>query len=123
MSGTNTTAFRLGDKFWCIDPILSAPKLGSIVSLTDNPGKMIGLQFDEKIGSNISCDGVGAADSCLWVRPDSIYTEVEWQAVKDELGVQLIKRNELIGNKFTSITIDYDGNITRSNVSAPAFEE
>lgn len=126
MPGTNAVEFRLDDKFWCVDSHLKEPKLGSIVSLTDNPGKMIGLQFDEKIGSNVSCDGAGAVDSCLWVRPDSIYTEVEWQAVKNELSVQLIKRSELIGNRFTSIVIDDDGNIARTNTSAvlmPASKE
>jgi hypothetical protein len=109
MSGTGNTTFTVGDKYWCVSSGLSAPLLGTIIVLTDNPGKRIGLQFDEEIGKRLTCDGAGLFNQCLWVHPDFIYDEDEWVAVDQSVSLQKATVAAMVGKKFNSITLDEDG--------------
>lgn len=111
MAGTTDTVFAVGDQYWCTDPFLPEPMLGTIIALTDTPGKIIGLQFEEPIGSCGSCDGDGEYDKCLWVLPDSIYNVEEWVSVKEMLVSQAAVRHAFRGNRFKSVTVDSDNRI------------
>lgn len=68
-----------GDIFWCLGQGLSQPVKGTVIALTSNLGKRIGLEFAEPVGAH-SCDGRGKDGYCLWVREDDILTEDEYQA-------------------------------------------
>ena len=109
MSGTADTEFSIGDKYWCVDPFLSAPLLGTIVALTDSPGKTIGLEFEEEIGGRLSCDGDGAYNRCLWVTVLSIYNESEWESVSQNIKVQIATIAAIRGKRFDKVTLDRDG--------------
>lgn len=67
-----------GDKFICIHPRVKGGHLGTVISITTNPTKNIGLQFDQPIGFH-SCDGKGKDGYCIWVRPSDIMTEEEYK--------------------------------------------
>lgn len=86
--GTTNKIFSLGDRYVCIHRRLSEPKLGTIVALTTEPGKTIGLQF-EGFDAGHNCDGFGEKNSCLWVTPDNIYSELEWSEIdKMQIGIR-----------------------------------
>jgi len=111
MSGTSNTTFTIGDRYWCVSSSLPAPLLGTIIALTDVPGKSIGLQFDEEVGKRLTCDGAGLFNQCLWVYPDFIYDETEWVAVGQSVSLQKATVAAMVGKKFNSITLDEDGQV------------
>ncbi len=74
---TQATRVSVGDSMWCTHRRLPSPLLGTIIALTDEPGKMIGLEFEEDVGGH-SCDGRGQDKYCLWVSPVQILTEEEY---------------------------------------------
>lgn len=76
---TSVKQIKRGDRFWCLGQGLSEPALGTVVAITSNVGKQIGLEFDEPIGGH-NCDGKGKQGYCLWVRTFDILTEDEYQA-------------------------------------------
>ena len=78
---TSVKSIKKGDKFWCLGQGIETPTLGTVIALTTNPTKTIGLQFETKIAGH-SCDGRGPEGYCLWVRPDDILTEEEYEAKK-----------------------------------------
>ena len=111
MSGTADKSFSVGDKYWCVDPYLSTPLLGTIIALTDNNSKKIGLEFAENIGSPHGCDNAGREGFCLWTNELWIYNETEWESVEDTIGTQKLAAAQLRGNRYDSISIDEDGNV------------
>lgn len=111
MSGTADTTFKVGDQYWCVDPFISAPLLGTIIALTDNASKKIGLEFDEDIGSPHGCDNAGRQGHCLWVRETSIYNPTEWVAVEETISAQKLASAQLRGNRYDEISIDEDGDV------------
>ena len=76
---TSVKSIKKGDKFWCLGQGIATPTFGTVIALTTNPAKSIGLQFDTKIGGH-TCDGRGVEGCCLWVRPVDILTDEEFQA-------------------------------------------
>ena len=111
MPGTADTEFTIGDQYWCVDPWLAEPLLGTIVALTGTPGKLIGLQFDEDVPGNLSCEGAGIPGRCLWVIPEIIYNPTEWIAVQEDLTAQAVSRHAIRGTRYNAIKIDNDGQI------------
>lgn len=109
MSGTADTEFSIGDRYWCVDPFLEQPLLGTIVALTNAPGKTIGLEFDVEIGGRLSCDGDGAFNRCLWVTVLNIYNVSEWESVSQNLVTQMATVQAIRGNRFDRIVLDKDG--------------
>lgn len=75
---TQAAEVKKGDTFWCEHKRLSAPSKGKIIALTDEPGKMIGVEFDAAVGGH-TCDGRGKDGHCLWLAPYHIYTDAEWK--------------------------------------------
>ena len=75
---TQASKVSVGDKMWCTHRRLSSPLLGTIIALTDEPGKVIGLEFEEDMNGH-SCDGRGPDRHCLWVSSVHILTEVEYE--------------------------------------------
>lgn len=75
---TQVKEIKLGDKFYCFHKRLDKPVKGTVIALTNRPGKMIGLQFPNKMGGH-ECDGKGKKGHCLWVTPQHILTEQEWK--------------------------------------------
>lgn len=85
---TKTNKIKKGDKFVCLHPRMSAPVVGSVIALTSDPTKMIGLEFDDAVGFH-SCDGRGKDKYCIWVRPEDILTEEEYtESIKAKEAIQ-----------------------------------
>lgn len=98
---TQASKVSVGDKMWCTHRRLSSPLLGTIIVLTDEPGKMIGLKFEEDINGH-SCDGRGQDKYCLWASPVHILTEEEYaDKITAEQAALATKPNE-----FQSITLN-----------------
>ena len=91
---TNVSKIKKGEKFVCLHAHMSEPTVGTVIALTSDPGKMIGLEFEKDVGIH-SCDGRGKNKYCIWVRPENILTEEEY--------AQLLKVKET-----TSKTISAD---------------
>lgn len=47
-----------------------------VIAITNIPGKSVGVEFLQAIGAH-SCDGLGKDKHCLWVLPESVYTQKE----------------------------------------------
>lgn len=85
--GTKASTIKKGDKFWCLEKHLGKPMLGSVVCLTPHPGKLVGLQFEEQVPTNVAhldLDGRGKRGFCIWAHPDSLLTEAEAAEEKEE---------------------------------------
>lgn len=78
---TSVKSIKKGDKFWCLGQGIASPTLGTVIALTTNPAKSIGLQFDVNVGGH-SCDNRGVHGQCLWVRSFDILTDEEYEAKK-----------------------------------------
>ncbi len=108
MSGTSNRVFRLDEKYWCVINRLPRPMLGRIIRLTNTIGKNIGLEFDEYVGGH-SCDGFGVDGRCLWVTPQWIYSESEWESLSrishssraflDEISSESLEELVIVDNK------------------------
>ena len=110
MAGTADTEFALNDQYWCVHPRLDSPKLGTIVGLTDAPGKTIGLDLGEDVGGH-NCDGRANVGAGLWVTTEDIYNETEWAAIGQSVATQVAAREAFKGNSFKKLTIDEDGSL------------
>lgn len=112
MSGTADTEFSLGDQYYVLAPHFSEGLLGTIVALTNAPGKRIGIQFETDVQiSRHDCDGIGEFGKCLWTKPGEIYNPTEWLTFQDELNTQAVLRKLAVGDSFSRITIDNDGDV------------
>jgi hypothetical protein len=121
MAGTANTEFTLGDKYWCVYKALSQPMIGTIIALTDAPGKTIGLQFDtDDIISRIDCDGRGPLGKCLWTIPQYIYSTDEWDNVLIQMAEQKEAYKKMIGKSFDVMKIDEDNQIVGSSQNSNA---
>lgn len=76
---TQVAEINKGDKFWCSHRRLPSDMIGTVIVMTDEPGKLIGLEFDKDIDGH-SCDGRGKDGCCLWVNVDHILTNDEYQS-------------------------------------------
>lgn len=85
-----------GDKFICTHPRLGDALIGTVIALTKDETKMIGLQFDEPMNGH-TCDGRGKDKHCLWVRPAHLMTveDYEDQMKAKEAARELTKANDL----------------------------
>lgn len=108
MAGTNDTVFELGAQYWCVHPQMEAPLLGTVVALTDAVGKRIGLEFSSDIPGGHSCDGRASHPRGLWVLPEHIYNESEWESVAGVLSAQKAASLAAVGRSYKIITIDPD---------------
>jgi len=79
---------KKGESYWVVGQRhLERPLKGKIVRLSNEPGKAIGIEFDQPIGGldkegqlwgvNHTCDGHGKQGHCLYVRPDQVLDEKE----------------------------------------------
>jgi predicted nuclease of predicted toxin-antitoxin system len=75
---------RKGNTYWCVHRRLAMPKQATVIALTDNAGKQVGVQFDEDIQGH-NCDGRGEKGRCLWMRPFNLYTDEEYEQVRQKL--------------------------------------
>lgn len=67
-----------GDKFWCNHRKAGSKYiLGTVIALTDQPGKLIGLQFEANVSGH-SCDGKGKQGYCLWTGIENLLSESEY---------------------------------------------
>jgi hypothetical protein len=67
-----------GDKFVCVHPKLGEALVGTVIALTKDETKMIGIEFDVKMNGH-SCDDRGRNGHCLWVRPHDLLTIDEYE--------------------------------------------
>lgn len=79
---TNVKEIKKGDQFWCLGQGIATPTLGTVIALTSNPSKQIGLEFQEAVGVH-SCDNRGREGYCLWVTPNDILTQDEYTAKQE----------------------------------------
>jgi hypothetical protein len=81
--GTQAPKIKKGDKLWCFHRKMGdKPMLGTVICLTTEPGKLIGLQFDEPVPeglAHLDCDGRGKKGHCAWAHPDHVLTEEEYK--------------------------------------------
>lgn len=74
---TQVAEINKGDKFWSTHRRLPKPMVGTVIVMTDEPGKLIGLEFEVDVGGH-SCDGRGANGHCLWTVPEHLLTDEEY---------------------------------------------
>ena len=84
---TKPANVKKGEKYWCVHRKLARPVLGTCIALTDNPGKAVAIEFEDKIGIH-SCDGRGKDGHCIWLLPGNLYTEDEYKLVKKKFEEQ-----------------------------------
>lgn len=78
--------FKKGDRLWYKARQMSRPLVGTVVCITTEPGKILGLQFEEKLPDNLShldLDGRGKKGYCVWAHPSQVMTEDEHKAMLD----------------------------------------
>jgi hypothetical protein len=83
-----------GQKLWCIHRQLLKPMLGVVICLTTEPGKQIGLQFEEQVPARLAhldLDGRGKKGYCVWAHVSHVLTEQEYQ---DKLVSEELARKE-----------------------------
>lgn len=98
---------KKGQSFWCLHPRLSEPEKGTIIALTNNPAKMIGMEFKKAVGLH-SCDGRGADSSCLWVLPKHIVTDEKYEQIKKDRAVSIKHAEQLIGEDVQELDLSSD---------------
>jgi len=94
---TQVKKISKGDKFICVRNGLEA----TVISLTTEPGKLIGLQFTQNVNGH-SCDNRGPHGFCLWASQSDILTRQEFEAslkVKEEAAA-------LVYEELDSITLE-----------------
>jgi hypothetical protein len=74
------------------DEALPTPRKGKIIRLSSEPGKGVGIEFDEPVGGTDesgqswgvmhTCDGRGKLGHCLYVRPDMVLDDKAMAAHK-----------------------------------------
>ena len=77
---TMVKTINKGDKFVFAHTEVKEPLLGTVIALTDAPGKKIGLEFEVNVGGH-SCDGRGKPGHCLWAAPAHIHTPDEYEHI------------------------------------------
>ncbi len=80
--GTRAKSIQKGQKFWSLHPKLGRPMLGTVVCLTTEPGKMVGLEFEEPLPpglSHLDLDGRAKKGYSMWAHPEHILTEKEYE--------------------------------------------
>jgi len=92
---TKVKKISKGDKFVCLHPRMPCVAIGKVIALTSDPSKMIGLEFDDPIGIH-SCDNRGKDKHCIWVSPNDILTEEEYD--------ELMKAKK----STAAVPVDYD---------------
>jgi hypothetical protein len=80
---------KKGESYWVVgNEDMPTVRKGRIIRLSDEPGKAVGLEFDEPIeGVNHTCDGRGKQGHCLYARPDQVLDDKAmeaWKAHKKE---------------------------------------
>lgn len=98
---TQAKKISKGDKFVCTLKRLSKPLIGTVIALTNEPGKKIGLEFEEDVKGH-SCDGRGKDGHCLWASQYDILTKEEYEAslkVTEEA-------KKIVYSEMDSITLD-----------------
>lgn len=98
---TQVKKINKGDKFVCTLARLPKPTLGTVIALTNEPGKLIGLEFAEDIKGH-SCDNRGKPGYCLWASKYDVLTEAEYA---DSLKVAQEAKG-MAYSEMDSITLD-----------------
>lgn len=76
------SSVKYGDKLWCIQPCLGSPRLGTVIALTVEPGKLVGMEFEEPVPSRVAhldCDKKGRMGYCVWAHPNFLFTLADYQ--------------------------------------------
>lgn len=84
------------------------PLTGTIIALTDEPGKLIGVQFEQELFAGHSCDGVGVNKKCLWVHYSNVITDEQLAMLNQRAQAQAAKDSK----KVKSVVIDTNGVVT-----------
>lgn len=92
---TQVAEISIGDRFYFV----SKDAIGTIIALTDIPGKMIGIELDDSVGFH-SCDGRGKEGHCVWAYPEDVLSETEYSDMKNAKAVVTEKHQE-----FQKITL------------------
>jgi hypothetical protein len=95
---TKIAKIKKGDKFVCLHPRMAQIYVGTVVALTTDPAKAVGLEFVEQVGFH-SCDGKGKDKHCIWVRPSDILTEEEYairNKIKQDAARSFVELDELV---------------------------
>ena len=78
---TQVKKINKGDKLVCTLRRLVQPLVGEVIALTNEPGKLIGLEFNEDVKGH-SCDNRGKQGYCLWASQFDVLTEAEYEDLK-----------------------------------------
>ena len=109
---------RKGEAYWIMgSEELPRPRKGTIIRLSSEPGKAVGVEFEEPLGgvdengqswgTIHTCDGRGKNGYCLYVRPDQVLDEKAMKAhsARQAEAVEASKFDEyeelLVGPKHT----------------------
>lgn len=76
--------FKKGDKLWYKARQMPRPLLGTLVCITTEPGKILGLEFDVELPKDLAhldLDGRGKKGFCVWAHPVNVLSEDEYRAL------------------------------------------
>ena len=84
---------RKGETYWVMGSVeLTEPRKAKIVRLSNEPGRTIGVEFEEPVGGtnedgeswgvNHDCAGNGRQGHCLYVRPEQLLDDKAMEAHK-----------------------------------------
>jgi hypothetical protein len=76
--------FKKGDKLWYKARQMPQPLLGTLVCITTEPGKILGLEFDVELPKDLAhldLDGRGKKGFCVWAHPANVLNEEEFRAL------------------------------------------
>lgn len=78
--------FKKGDRLWYKARQMPRPLLGEIVCITTEPGKILGLRFEEELPkelAHLDLDGRGPKGFCVWAHPTQVLSEAEYKELLD----------------------------------------
>ena len=105
---------RKGESFWVMGhEECPAPRKAKVIRLTAEPGKGVGVEFEEPIGGIDkdgnpwgvihTCDGHGKSGHCLYVRPDQVLDDKALETFKARKSEA--ERTESAFEEFDEITV------------------
>lgn len=95
---------HVGCEYWCKHTRLPYPVQCVVITITDEPGKQVGVELDEKFSMTHSLDGRLTSGRGLWVLANQLLTTEEYRhCIETEVEVQ-----KFTPQTFDSVDVDDD---------------
>jgi len=89
---------KKGDRLWYKARSMPEFMNGTLLCITTEPGKILGLQFDEPVPESLShldLDGRGRKGYCTWAHPTEVYNDDEHKELLNRQPPQYEELDEL----------------------------